>query len=158
MASTLYKKCFSKIRFCFILVKKLEISCSLDYTILFKFHWQVVQAFCKEFMDRLYTSSVRVNNGSTDVLNDNLLKNDFPIGHFMLPLLMLTLSLKSLHTLFGMYLDHMLVEFDQNRTVRTIQNFELFDKKWLTIFDKVLTPFWKTFLGLNQLSDSKLSI
>ena len=39
----------------------------------------------------------------------------------------------------------MLVKFKQNRMIRTIQNFELFDKKWL-IFDKVLTPFWKTFL------------
>ena len=68
----------------------------------------------------------------------------------------------SLHTLFDKHLDHMLVKFkkkkqqqqqqkqkqqqQQNRTVRTIQNFVLFDKKWLTIFDKVLTPFWKTFL------------
>ena len=34
----------------------------------------------------------------------------------------------------------MLVE-EQNRMVRTIQNFELFDKKWLTIFENVLTPF-----------------
>ena len=55
-------------------------------------------------------------------------------------------SLKSLHTLFDKYLDHMLVKFEQNRMLRTIQNFELFDKKWLTIFDKVLTPFWKMFL------------
>ena len=28
-----------------------------------------------------------------------------------------------------MYLDYMLVEFEQNRMVQTIQNFELFDKK-----------------------------
>ena len=39
------------------------------------------------------------------------------------------------------------MKFEQNRTVRIIQNFELFDEKWLTIFDKVLTPFWKTFLS-----------
>ena len=32
-------------------------------------------------------------------------------------------SLKSLHTLFDKYLDHMLVKFEQNRMVRTIQNF-----------------------------------
>ena len=32
-------------------------------------------------------------------------------------------SLKSLHTLFDKYLDHMLVKFERNRTVRTIQNF-----------------------------------
>ena len=57
-------------------------------------------------------------------------------------------SLKSLHALFDKYLDHM--KFEKNRMVRTIQNFELFDKKWLAIFDKVLTPFWKTFLWLKQ--------
>ena len=50
-------------------------------------------------------------------------------------------SIKSLHTLFDKYLDHMLVKFGQNRMVRTIPIFVLFDKKWLTIFDKVLTPF-----------------
>ena len=55
-------------------------------------------------------------------------KIDFPIGHFMLPLL---------HTLFDKYLDHMLVKFEQNRMVWTIQNFVLFDKKWSTIFDSV---------------------
>ena len=44
-------------------------------------------------------------------------------------------SLKSLNVLFDKYLDHMLVIFEQNRMVRTIQNFVLFDKKWLTIFD-----------------------
>ena len=38
-------------------------------------------------------------------------------------------SLKSLHTLFDKYLDHMLVKFEQNRMVQTIQYFELFDKK-----------------------------
>ena len=50
-------------------------------------------------------------------------------------------SLKSLHLLFHKYLDHMQVKFEQNRMVRTIQNFELFDKKWSTIFSKVLTTF-----------------
>ena len=69
-------------------------------------------------------------------------KIDFSIEHFMLPSLMLTLgSLKSLHTSFDKYLDHMLVKFEQNRIVRTIQNFVLFDKKRITILDKILTPF-----------------
>ena len=45
-------------------------------------------------------------------------------------------SLKSLQTLIGKYLDHMLVKFEQNCTVGTIQSFELFDKKWLTILTK----------------------
>ena len=39
----------------------------------------------------------------------------------------------------------MLVMFEQNRMVRTIQN-----------FDKVLTPFRKMFLCLKQLFDAKL--
>ena len=60
-------------------------------------------------------------------------------------------GLKSLHTLFDKYLDHMLVEFEQNSMVQTTQNFVLFDKKWLTIFDKELMPFWKMSLWLKQL-------
>ena len=55
-------------------------------------------------------------------------------------------SVKSLHTLFGKYLDHKLVKFEQNRMVRNIQNFRAISKKWLIFFEKVLTPFWKTFL------------
>ena len=66
---------------------------------------------------------------------------------------MLTLEVYSLYTLFDKYLDHMLVKFEQNRMVRTIQNIELFDKKWSTIFDKALKPFWKMFLWLKQLFD-----
>ena len=52
----------------------------------------------------------------------------------------------------------MLVKFEENHIVWTLQNIELFDKKWLTIFDKVLTPFWMTFLWLKQLFDAKLLI
>ena len=52
----------------------------------------------------------------------------------------------------------MLAKFEQIRMVQTAQNFELFDKKWLTIFGKVLTPFWKMFLWLKQLFDVKLLI
>ena len=47
---------------------------------------------------------------------------------------MLTVSLKSLHTLFDKYLDLMLVKFEQNRMVGTTQNFELFDKKMVNHF------------------------
>ena len=36
--------------------------------------------------------------------------------------------IKSLHIIFVKHLDHILVNFEQNRTVRTIENFELFDK------------------------------
>ena len=56
----------------------------------------------------------------------------------------------------------MLVIFKQNRMVQTAQDFELFDKKKTrflkTIFDKALTPFWKTFLQLKQLFNAKLLI
>ena len=42
----------------------------------------------------------------------------------------------------------MLVKFEQNCMVRTIQNIELFDKKWLTIcVDAILEDF---FFDLND--------
>ena len=65
-------------------------------------------------------------------------------------------SLKSLHTLFDKYLDHMLVKFEQNRMVPTIQKCELFDKKWLTLFwqsvEAILEDFcdWNNSLMLNN--------
>ena len=43
-------------------------------------------------------------------------KIDFPIGYFTFADADIG-SLKSLHTLFDKYLDHMLVKFDQNRMV-----------------------------------------
>ena len=53
----------------------------------------------------------------------------------------------SLHALFDKNMIHMLVQFKQNCMVRYIQNFKLFWKnKRLTIFEKVLTSFWNTFL------------
>ena len=56
-------------------------------------------------------------------------KIGFPIGHFMLPLLMLKLEVLSLSIqLFDKYLDHMLVEYEQNRMFRTKQNFVFFTK------------------------------
>ena len=60
-------------------------------------------------------------------------------------------QLKSLHTLFDKSLDHMLMKFEQTRMVRTIQNFELYDKKRLTILDKVLTPLWKTISATEKI-------
>ena len=57
-----------------------------------------------------------------------------------------------------MYLDHMLVEFEQNRIARTIQNLEFCDKKWLTIFDKVLTAILKDVSVTKQYFDAKLII
>ena len=96
-------------------------------------------------MERLLTSHVSISNSSREEFNNKFnAKIDFPLRYFTLPLLML--SQKSLHTLFDKHLDHILVKSEQNRMVRTIQNFELFCKKWLTIFDKVSMPFGKTLL------------
>ena len=63
-------------------------------------------------------------------------------------------SLKSLHTLFDKYLDYILEKIEQIRMEQNIQNYELFGKKWLTIFGKESTPFWKTFLLQKQLFDA----
>ena len=46
------------------------------------------------------------------------------------------LILKSLHTLFDKYLDHMLVKFEQNSTVRTIKN--------LSFLTKMVNHFWQS--------------
>ena len=52
----------------------------------------------------------------------------------------------------------MLVKFEQKSVIQTTQKFELFEIKWLTIFNNALTLFWKTFLYLKQLFDAKLLI
>ena len=70
-------------------------------------------------------------------------------------------SLKSLHTLFDTYLEYIPVEFETNYMVQNVQNFEFFDKKnraFKQIFDKSLTPFYKTFLQVKQLFNGKLLI
>ena len=77
----------------------------------------------------------------------------FPIGNFMLPLLILYKSKVSPYIISKVLGLHA-VTFEQHRIVQTIQNFEVFDKKWLTIFDNVLTPFSETFLCLKQLFDT----
>ena len=67
----------------------------------------------------------------------------------------LGLSIHSLISICTLY--HTMV-CEQNRMIQTIQNFELFYKKWLTTFDKALMLFWKTYLHLKQLFDARLSI
>ena len=49
-----------------IFVKKLKITCSLDHTIMFTFHQDVVQILIKYCMERLKTSNVTINNGSRE--------------------------------------------------------------------------------------------
>ena len=70
--------------------------CSLNHTLLFKFHKQIS---CKNWVsDRVFYVAIAVA--------------DVDIG-----------SLKSLQTLFDTNLDHMLVQFERKRIVWTIPNF-----------------------------------
>ena len=55
-------------------------------------------------------------------------------------------SLKSLHTIFDTYLDYMLLNFEQNRMVQNIQNFEPFDKNKTDILQSFLTKRWRHIL------------
>ena len=81
------------------------------------------------------------------VLTQNLLQKSFSNQTFYVTITNADMgSLKLLYTLFDKYFDHMLGKCEQNRMVRNIQNFEVYCKIWLTIFEKVLMPFWKTFL------------
>ena len=62
---------------------------------------------------------------------------------------------KKLKTLCS--LDHTILFKFPLHAVHTFSSFfELFLKKWLTNFDKALTPFWKMFLWLKLFFDSKL--
>ena len=60
-------------------------------------------------------------------------------------------SLKSLHTLFDKYFDHIRVKFEQNRNTK-------YPEFWGKNGGKVLTPFWKTFLWHKQMFDVKVLI
>ena len=109
MAPTLCQKWFYKTRF--------FLSCSLDHTILFKFP----SIWYKHSLRNVWRNFRLPMSALATVAEKFTPKIDFPIGYFILPLLILDIeSLKSLHTLFYKYLDHMLVEFKQNRMVRTI--------------------------------------
>ena len=66
-------------------------------------------------------------------------------------------SLKSLHVLFDMYLDHILVKFKQNCVVPTTRNFELSDqKKNRFFFSKSVDAILKDVSEAEQLFNTKL--
>ena len=69
-------------------------------------------------MSTLATVAVKIFNGKFTA------KNCFSYRVFYITIADADIgSLKSLHTLFDKYLDHMLVKCEQNRMVQTIQNF-----------------------------------
>ena len=81
-------------------------------------------------MERLLTSNISISNGN---IKAPIGKSIFAVN-LTLKLFRATVAnadignLSSLHTLFDTYLDHTLGKFEQNRMVRNIQNFEIFDK------------------------------
>ena len=83
-------------------------------------------------------------------------KIDFPIVHFMLPLLMLTLEVLSLSI---HYLISILTTcwWNLNKIV-WIEPYEIcaFSQKVVNNFDKVLTTFWQMFLWLKRLFEAKI--
>ena len=94
----------------------------------------MVQIFFKECMERLLILKRLLISALAMVANKS------SNGKF-------TAKIQALYvTLVDKYLDQMLVIFVLNHMVPTIQKFELFNKKCVTIFDKVLMPFRKMFL------------
>ena len=81
-------------------------------------------------MERLQTSNVSISNGNIKYLiGKSIFAVNLPLKLFPATIANADIgSLKSLHTLFDKYLDHMLVKFEQNCMVQTTRNFELFDK------------------------------
>ena len=83
--------------FVFVFVEKLNISCSLDHTILFKFHLHVVQAFFKDVWRDFKLLMLALATVALKSFNAKFTPEvDFPIRYFMLPLLILTLKVYSL--------------------------------------------------------------
>ena len=114
-------------------------------------------------MEKLQTSYVSIINGNIKCsIGKWTFATNFKIKLFRTTIANANIwSLKSLSTLFDTCFDHMLVKFEQNQMVRNMQNFELCDRKpgFLELFFvKAFTPFWKTFLKLKQLLNTKLLI
>ena len=89
-------------------------------------------------MEGLWTSKDSISNGSKEEFWLQIYcKNWFFDRVFYIIIAAADIgSLMSLHTFFGKYFDHMLVKFEQNRMVGTIQNFEVFHKK-------IVNHFWQ---------------
>ena len=83
-------------------------------------------------MERLLTSNVRISNGNIKYPSGkSIFAVNLPLKLFPTAVANADIgSVKSLHTLFDTYLDHMLVKFEKtNCMVKTTRNLEHFDKK-----------------------------
>ena len=128
--STLCQKWFLKTRF-FVKKLKILISCSLDHTILFKFHQRMWFKFLSNnaWRDFILPMSAVATVAGKSFNRKFTAKIDFPLGYIYITIADDDIgSLKLLHTLFDKYFDHMLKKFKQNRMVQTVLNFELFEK------------------------------
>ena len=127
----------------FFFVKKLKILCSLDHTILFKFHKHVYKHFLRNVwrdfrlpMSALATVAGKSFNGKFTP------KMNFRSAIFNVTISVADIgSLKSPLTWFHKYLDPLLGKLKQNRMVETVQNFELYIKKC----SPFLTTYWRHF-------------
>ena len=142
MASTLCQKWFKK---------KIFLSKSSKFHVFWtiQFCSNFTRMWYKHFLRNVWRDfrlpiSVLATKAWKSFNGKSTAKNDFLIGYFMLPLLMLTLEgQKSLHTLFEKYLDHMLVKFEQNHMVRTNSYDPNFTKFW-AFWQKVVNHFWQS--------------
>ena len=82
-------------------------------------------------MERLSTTNVSISHGNIKhPIGKSIFAVNLPFKLFPATVANADIgSLKSLHTLFDKYLDHMLAKFEQNYMVQPTRNFELFDKK-----------------------------
>ena len=79
-------------------------------------------------MERFKTSDISVSNGNIKgPVGKSIFAENLPLHFFHAAIANAdTESLKSLHTLFDTYLDHMLAKFEPNYIIRNVQNFKLF--------------------------------
>ena len=117
-----------------VLVKKLTFLLFGPYNFV-KFHWQKVQTISRNVWRDLRFQSQYQHRQHRRVLTANFLQKLIFLSYIYVTIADADMCF---NTLFDKYLDHMLVKIEQNRMVGTVQIFQLFDKKWLTIFGKVL--------------------
>ena len=110
--------------------KKLKVLLISHHTIFFQFHQHMIQILIKQCMERIWICNVSLSNGNIKCLiGKSIFAVNLPLKLFHATVANTdTRSLKSLHTLFYTYLDHMLVKFKPNRIVQNVEKFELFDK------------------------------
>ena len=102
-------------------------------------------------MERFWTSYISVSNGNIKYpVGNSIFAANLPLKLFRAAVANTDIEiLKSLHTLFDTYLDHMLAKFKPSRIVWNVQNFSFLTKKkkkkefLKTIYDKSVDAILK---------------